>query len=161
MPDGWISIGLGLGGNLGDPAATIAKALHMLEDRGQVRIDAISRLYRTKPWGPVKQPDFANACAIGATHLAPHALLDEVKTIENALGRVAGERWGPRAIDIDILFYAGETRDTPDLVIPHKSLFERAFVLIPLAEIAPDLEIAGRSVGEAAAAVDASGVKPW
>ena len=107
------------------------------------------------------QPDFANACALGATDLAPRALLAEIKAVEALLGRAEGERWGPRAVDIDILFYAGAAFDAPDLVIPHQSLFERAFVLVPLAEIAPDLVIAGRRVGDVAAAIDRSGVAPW
>ncbi len=157
----WTAIGLGLGGNLGDPAATIARATETLRARGHVRIDLTSSLYRTAPWGPVAQPDFANACALGATDLAPRALLAEIKAVEAVLGRVEGERWGPRAIDIDILFYAGATVEAPDLVIPHQSLFERAFVLVPLAEIAPDLVIAGRRVGDAAEAIDGSGVVPW
>ena len=157
----WTAIGLGLGGNLGDPAATIAKALATLGARGHVRIDRVSSLYRTAPWGPVSQPDFANACALGATDLAPRALLAEIKLVEAALGRVSGERWGPRVIDIDILFYAGQSVEAPDLVIPHQSLFERAFVLVPLAEIVPNLVIAGRSVGEAASRIDCAGVSLW
>lgn len=159
MPE-WTAIGLGLGGNLGDPPATIRRALALLAERGHLRIDRVSPLYRTAPWGPVAQPDFANACALGATDLSPRNLLGEVKAVEALLGRVPGERWGPRAIDVDILFYAGETLDTPDLVIPHESLFERAFVLVPLAEIAPDLVIAGRSVAEAAGRFS-EGIAPW
>jgi 2-amino-4-hydroxy-6-hydroxymethyldihydropteridine diphosphokinase len=161
MAERWTEIGLGLGANLGDPPAAIRAALDALACRGHVRIDAVSSLYRTAPWGPVPQPDYANACALATTDLAPRALLAEVKSIEDELGRRPGERWGPRAIDIDILFYAGETLDTPDLIIPHDSLFQRAFVLVPLAEIAPDLVIAGRRIDEAAASVDGSGVTPW
>ena len=162
MPrDSWISIGLGLGGNLGDAPATIRAALACLDDRGHVEVGRVSSFYRTKPWGPVVQPDFANACALARTDLAPRALLAEIKAIETLLGRATSERWGPRVIDIDILFYAGATLDAPDLVIPHESLFERAFVLVPLAEIAPDLVVASRSVGDAAAAIDRSGVERW
>ena len=96
------------------------------------------------------------------TDLAPRALLAEVKAVERTLGRVDVERWGPRAIDIDILFYAGASLAAPDLVIPHASLFERAFVLVPLAEIAPDLVIAGRAVGEAASRCEGTaGVVRW
>ena len=157
----WIAIGLGLGGNLGDAPATISSALRVLAERGHVRVDKVSSLFRTAPWGPVPQPDFANACALGATDLAPRALLAEIKTVEALLGRVTSERWGPRAIDIDILFYAGETLEAPDLVIPHQSIFERAFVLVPLAEIAPNLTIAGRSIAEAASVIDKTGVMPW
>lgn len=130
----------------------------MLAARGHLRIGAVSSLYRTAPWGPVEQPDFVNACALATTDLAPRDLLTEVKGVEAALGRTTGMRWGPRAIDVDILFYAGDTVDTPELVIPHQSLFERAFVLIPLAEIAPQLVIAGRRIAEAAAACDSTGV---
>ncbi len=161
MGEGWTPIGLGLGANLGDAPAAISRALRVLEERGHVRVDKISSLYRTRPWGPVAQPDFANACAVGETDLTPHALLDEVKAVEIALGRVTTERWGPRAIDIDILFYDGAVLESSDLVIPHESLFERAFVLIPLAEIAPDLRIAERRIGDAADAVDRSGVRRW
>ncbi len=157
----WVAIGLGLGGNLGDAPATIASALRMLGRRGHVRVTTVSSIYRTPPWGPVAQADFANACALAVTDLAPHALLGEVKAVERALGREDGIRWGPRAIDIDILFYAGARVDATDLVIPHESLFARPFVLIPLAEIAPDLVIAGRRVGEAAAGCDGTGVGPW
>ena len=156
-----VAVGLGLGGNLGDPAASIVQALDLLAGRGHLLISAVSTILRTPPWGPVAQPDFANACALAETDLSPRDLLDEVKAVETLLGRLPAERWGPRAIDIDILFYAGSTVDAPDLVIPHASLFERAFVLVPLAEIAPDLVIAGRRVGEAAAAIDRTAIRPW
>ena len=161
VPDVWTEVAFGLGGNLGDAAATIGHAVARLVSRGHVRIDRTSSIYRTPPWGPVAQPDFANACALGTTDLPPRALLAEAKAVEILLGRVPGERWGPRAIDIDILYYAGATVDLPDLVIPHESLFQRAFVLIPLAEIAPDLVIAGRRIDGAAASSDASGVTRW
>ena len=161
MGERWIPIGLGLGGNLGDPAVAIRAALAALAAGGHVRVGAISSFYRTKPWGPVPQPDFANACALAATDLPPQALLAEVKRVEALVGRVPGERWGPRAIDVDILFYAGETHEADDLVIPHQSLFERAFVLVPLAEIAPDLVIAGRRIADAAAASDRASVGAW
>lgn len=162
MPDdGWTAIGLGLGGNLGDVERTIGSALSLLSDRGHIRLGAISSLYRTPPWGPVAQPDFANACVLAETDLAPRDLLAEVKAVETLLGRLDGERWGPRAIDIDILFYADETVDMRDLVIPHGSLFQRAFVLVPLAEVAPDLVIAGRRIAEAVTAIDTSGVRLW
>ena len=157
----WVEIGLGLGGNVGDAPAAIRVAIESLGARGRVHIGKVSSVYRTRPWGPVVQPDFANACALATTDLAPRDLLAEVKAVETLLGRQAGERWGPRLIDIDILFYTGDTVDTPDLVIPHESLFERAFVLIPLAEIAPDLVIDGRRVHEAAAAISSDGVTRW
>ena len=161
MPDVWTEVALGLGGNLGDAPAAIALALATLAERGHVRVDRTSSLYRTPPWGPIAQPDFANACALGTTDLPPGALLAEVKAVEILLGRTPGERWGPRAIDIDILYYAGATIDLPGLVIPHESLLARAFVLIPLAEIAPGLVISGRRIDTAAAAIDASGITRW
>jgi 2-amino-4-hydroxy-6-hydroxymethyldihydropteridine diphosphokinase len=161
MPERWVEIGLGLGGNLGDPPAAIRAALAELNAGGHVRVGAVSSIYRTKPWGPVSQPDFANACALAETDLAPRDLLAEVKRVEAHVGRVAGERWGPRAIDVDILFYAGETHAADDLVIPHQSLFQRAFVLVPLAEIVPDLTIAGRRIADAADASDRASVTQW
>lgn len=135
MAERWVEIGLGLGGNLGDPPTAIRAALDALAAGGQVRVGAVSSLYRTKPWGPVPQPDFANACALAETDLAPRALLTEVKRVEAMVGRVAGERWGPRAIDVDILAYDGVRRSDEKLTIPHARLNERAFVLVPLAEI--------------------------
>ena len=158
---GWVAVGLGLGGNVGDPPAAIAEALRCLEARGHVRLKAVSAVYRTPPWGPVAQADFANACALAETNLSPRALLGEPKAVETLLGRAPGVRWGPRRIDVDILFYADAALDAPDLVIPHESLFERAFVLVPLAEIAPDLVIAGRRVGDAASAVSGQGINRW
>ena len=157
----WIDIGLGLGGNVGDAPAAIAEALRTLEQRGHIRLGCVSAVYRTPPWGPVPQADFANACALATTDLAPRDLLAEIKTVETLLGRAPSVRWGPRRIDIDILFYAGATLDTPDLVIPHASLFERAFVLVPLAEIAPDLMIAGRRIADAAVTIATSDIRRW
>ncbi len=121
----------------------------------------MSRLYRTAPWGGVAQPDYANSCAIGRTDLAPLDLLDAIKRLERDLGRVDTVRWGPRAIDIDILYYGDETVQDERLVIPHRDLLNRAFVLIPLAEIAPDLVIGGRRVADAAREIASDGVKLW
>ena len=148
---------LGLGGNVGYAAATIAAALARLDDGG-VRIVARSSLYRTAPWGKTDQPPFVNACARAETELSPRALLDRILAAELDLGRQRGERWGPRTIDIDILDYDGLTLDQPGLTLPHPRLTERAFVLIPLAEIAADRVIAGRPVRDWATAIEASGV---
>ncbi len=148
---------LGLGGNLGDPALSIREALRRLEGRG-VEILLVSSLYRTAPWGPVPQPDFLNACAAGETELEPEALLLAAKAIERELGRVEGPRWGPRAVDLDILALGDLALDTPDLTLPHPRLTERAFVLVPLAEIVPDRVIEGRTVAEWRAETDGSGV---
>ncbi len=125
--------GIGLGSNLGDPAANVRAAIEALSEVGKVA--ARSRLYRTKPWGRVDQPDFCNAAAIVETQLAPRELLERLKALERRLGRKPSERWGPRAIDFDILFYDDMSLDEPGLQLPHPRLLERAFVLVPLAEI--------------------------
>jgi len=157
MPD----VGFGLGGNVGDPAAAIRAAVAALSVRGIAEIDKLSSLYRTAPWGGVPQPDYANACAVGRTTLAPLDLLDAIKHLERDLGRVDTVRWGPRVIDIDILFYGEMSMQDERLVIPHRDLLRRAFVLIPLAEIAPDLLIGGRRVADSARAIDAGDVRFW
>jgi 2-amino-4-hydroxy-6-hydroxymethyldihydropteridine diphosphokinase len=156
-----ITIGVGLGSNVGDSPAHIAAALHALCERDVMAVTAVSPLYRTAPWGPVAQDDYANACAIGVTELAPLALLDAVKRIEVDLGRVETVRWGPRVIDIDILFYGEEAYADARLILPHKDLFQRAFVLRPLADIAADRVIGGRRVGDAARERGDEGVRPW
>jgi 2-amino-4-hydroxy-6-hydroxymethyldihydropteridine diphosphokinase len=149
---------LGLGGNLGDPIAAIEAALQRLEAQG-VRITRRSRWYRTAPWGVTGQPDFVNLCVAAKTDLSARALLDAVQVIETVLGRERDMRWGPRTIDIDILAYGEMTIAEPGLDIPHPRMTERAFVLVPLLDIAPDYPIAGRPVREWAAAVDRSGVE--
>ncbi|WP_374309604.1 2-amino-4-hydroxy-6-hydroxymethyldihydropteridine diphosphokinase [Methylocella sp.] len=160
-PAGDVEIGLGLGSNIGDKPANIAAALARLDERGAVRITKVSSIYRTAPWGYLDQEDFANACALATTRLSPQALLAEVKGVEAEIGRTAGLRWGPRVIDVDILFYGDAEFESPDLMLPHKELFRRAFVLRPLVEIAPGLTLGGRSVTEAADALGADGVEPW
>ncbi|MGO9133949.1 MAG: 2-amino-4-hydroxy-6-hydroxymethyldihydropteridine diphosphokinase [Methylovirgula sp.] len=147
-----VEIGFGLGSNIGDKPANIRKALALLESRGVAKLTAISSIYRTPPWGYREQEDFANACALAETFLAPEALLAAVKAIEADMGREETLRWGPRLIDVDILFYGEAPMATDHLVLPHKELFNRAFVLVPLAEIAPNLKLGGRSIAEAAAA---------
>lgn len=126
---------LGLGANLGDPVATLREAKTRLGDIGTVT--AVSSLYRTPPWGGVDQPPFVNAALALETALDPDALLAALKALERNLGRVASVRWGPRAIDLDILDYEGVRRHDAVLTIPHARLLERAFVLVPLAEIEP------------------------
>jgi carboxymethylenebutenolidase len=158
MPD-VVQVGLGLGGNLGDPARQMARALAEIETREIGGVAATSSLWRTPPWGKLDQPPFLNACALIETQLSPHALLAALKTIERDLGRRAGERWGPRALDIDILFFGDHEIDDPDLVIPHRDLLRRAFVLAPLAEIAGDRKIHGTSVRDALAGVDVTGLQ--
>jgi 2-amino-4-hydroxy-6-hydroxymethyldihydropteridine diphosphokinase len=154
-------VGFGLGSNIGDKPENISKALKLLEERGIARLTAVSRIYRTPPWGVRDQGDFANACAIGETTLSPYELLAAVKKIEADMGREPTRRWGPRLIDVDILFLGDHTLDDPELTLPHKELFGRGFVLLPLVEIAPGLVLDGVPVAEAVSAVDVTGVRPW
>ena len=158
MPDPVIA-GLGLGANIGDSVATIARALDLVEARGIGRIVAVSSLWRTPPWGDVVQPDFRNACALVETRLAPHDLLRALKRIEADLGRTPAKRWGPRQIDMDILFHGEETCDDPDLTLPHRDMFHRAFVLAPLAEIAGDRIIGVTRVADALAQANCAGLE--
>jgi 2-amino-4-hydroxy-6-hydroxymethyldihydropteridine diphosphokinase len=144
---------LGLGANLGDPVATLREAKQRLRELGT--LTALSSLYRTPPWGVEDQPPFVNAALALETALGPEALLAALKALEGDLGRVATFRWGPRAIDVDILDYAGERRSDPVLTIPHARLYERAFVLVPLAEIEP----AFAAARDALPAADVAAVK--
>ena len=128
---------LGLGSNLGDRQDNLDRALDLLSQR--LRIRKISSIYDTEPVGNIDQPRFLNMVCQVYTTLAPMALLTVGKAIESKLGRVHGKSNAPRPIDIDILFYGDQVIETPELVIPHPQLHERAFVLIPLAEIAPDV----------------------
>ena len=152
----WIA----LGSNLGDPPAQLYAALERLRLAHGVHMLDVSGFYRTAPLGPPGQPDYCNAVCEIETALEPEALLDLLQGIERAAGRVRGrEQWGPRTLDLDILHVEGRTSDTPRLRLPHPELQRRAFVLVPLAEIAPELEIPGRGrVRELAEAIDKSGV---
>jgi 2-amino-4-hydroxy-6-hydroxymethyldihydropteridine diphosphokinase len=152
---------LAFGSNLGDSRALVARAIAMLTETPDIRLLARSSDYRTAPWGKTDQPAFINACIAVQTTLSPHALLGRAHAVERALGRDRAKetRWGPRTADIDLIAYEGVTLAAPDLTLPHPRLFERAFVLKPLAEIAGDLVVAGRSVRDAAAQIDAAGVE--
>jgi 2-amino-4-hydroxy-6-hydroxymethyldihydropteridine diphosphokinase len=150
---------LSLGGNLGDPARSMGAALRMLDADESMRVVVVSSLYRTPPWGKLDQPDFLNAAAEISTVLAPHALLDLCLDVERRLKRVREERWGPRLIDIDILVFGDRIIHETGLEVPHPRMLERAFVLAPLAEIAPDLTVDGRSVVERLAALDSAGIE--
>jgi 2-amino-4-hydroxy-6-hydroxymethyldihydropteridine diphosphokinase len=152
---------LALGGNIGDVRATFKRAIAMLCVNDAVQLVARSSDYRAPPWGVTDQPAFINAVIIVATLLPPRALLARAQDIERALGRdrAKEERWGPRPIDIDILAYDDLTIQEPELTLPHPRLFERAFVLMPLAEIASDRVVAGRRIDDALAALDASGIE--
>ena len=135
---------IGLGGNVGDPVATVGSALHALAGVPDSRVLRASRLYRTPAWGVADQPAFVNAAALLETALPARALLDELLAIERRFGRERRERWGPRILDLDLLLYADAIIDVPGLRVPHPHLHERAFALLPLLEIAPDAHIPGR-----------------
>lgn len=136
---------IGLGANLGDPVMTIESARSAVSRIADVRELAFSSLYRSTPMGPADQPDYVNAVMAVETTLAPLALLRELQIIETAYGRVrTGERWGPRTLDLDLLLYGDETIVSDVLTVPHPGIADREFVLYPLAEIAPDLDIPGR-----------------
>jgi 2-amino-4-hydroxy-6-hydroxymethyldihydropteridine diphosphokinase len=143
---------LALGGNVGDSRAILDRAVAMLCDGPDVRLLARSSDYRTAPWGVTDQAPFINLCIAVETSLAPHPLLARAHEVERALGRdrTREQRWGPRSADIDIITYDGVSLNDKDLIVPHPRLFERAFVLIPLAEIAPDLIVAGTRIADAA-----------
>jgi len=150
---------LGLGSNLGDRAALLAQALARLDGTSGIRVVAVSSLYATAPVGVEDQPEFFNAAAEIRTTLTPRELLAACLRVETELGRVRLARWGPRTIDIDILLF-GDLRLSEDAItLPHPRMRERAFVLAPLAEIAPGLAIDGKAAAEWAASVDGSGVR--
>jgi len=128
---------LGLGSNMGDRQENLERALDFLSQR--LRLQKVSSIYDTEPVGNVNQPRFLNMVCQVYTSLTPTALLTVGKAIESKMGRVSGKLNAPRPIDIDILFYGDQIVETPELVIPHLRLMERAFVLVPLAQIAPDL----------------------
>lgn len=150
---------IGLGGNLGDPLHQMGEALRRLDARPDIRVEAVSSVYRTPPWGKTDQPDFLNACAGLRTDLAPGALLTLCLETERGLHRERIERWGPRTIDIDLLDHDGRQMDSETLILPHPRMTERAFVLVPLAEIAPDLVIDGASVRLWQSRIDAGGIE--
>jgi 2-amino-4-hydroxy-6-hydroxymethyldihydropteridine diphosphokinase len=152
---------IALGGNVGDVRATFDAAIAMLCDGSDVRLEARSSDYRTPPWGVTDQPPFINAIIAVSTTLAPRALLTRTQACECALGRDRAheQRWGPRTIDLDILAYDDLVLNDATLTLPHPHLFERAFVLVPLAEIAPDRVIAGIRVRDALERVDTAGIE--
>nr|VFJ49576.1 MAG: 2-amino-4-hydroxy-6-hydroxymethyldihydropteridinediphosphokinase [Candidatus Kentron sp. FM]VFJ49877.1 MAG: 2-amino-4-hydroxy-6-hydroxymethyldihydropteridinediphosphokinase [Candidatus Kentron sp. FM]VFK16766.1 MAG: 2-amino-4-hydroxy-6-hydroxymethyldihydropteridinediphosphokinase [Candidatus Kentron sp. FM] len=135
---------IGVGANLGDPIATVRAALTALRELPKTKPSSVSNLYRTSPLGPPDQPDFINAVAAIHTGLSPFVLLSSLQSIEHRYGRIRDHvRWGPRTLDLDLLLY-GDSRITGEvLTVPHAGLNERAFVLVPLHEIAPDLVIPG------------------
>ncbi|EQD27014.1 2-amino-4-hydroxy-6-hydroxymethyldihydropteridine pyrophosphokinase [mine drainage metagenome] len=154
---------IGLGANLGQPEAQLRSAFSALDALARTHLQARSRLWRTPAWGPQPQPDYCNAAACLETTLTPRALLIELMGIERAHGRVRDAvRYGSRTLDLDLLLYGDACIDEADLQVPHPRLVERAFVLLPLAEIAPRLRVPGAnvSVSELLARVDAGACQP-
>ena len=152
---------IALGGNVGDVRATFQKAIANICGMAQGALLARSSDYSTPPWGDEQQAAFINACIEIETDLDPHALLFTLHRIEKKFGRdrASERRWGPRTLDLDLIAYDDVSIDKPELTLPHPRLFERAFVLVPLAEIAPDRVIAGCSVSAALARLSTAGIE--
>jgi len=147
-----------LGSNLGDPRQQLLDAMAALANLPDTRLLQRSRLYRTPPWGMLEQPPFINAAVELDTALSPHALLDAMLAIEQRAGRVRAERNGPRTLDLDLLHVDGVQLDDPQLTLPHPRMAERAFVLLPLHDIAPTLRLPGQAtVAELLARLDLAG----
>jgi 2-amino-4-hydroxy-6-hydroxymethyldihydropteridine diphosphokinase len=161
LMDLWYPAYIGVGSNLENPHAQVLRAFAELAKLPSTRVILTSPVYLSSPFGPVKQPDFANAVAGVLTQLAPRALLAGLHSVEAAQGRPEQrERWGPRVIDLDVLVYGRERLDDPQLTLPHPGIVERNFVLYPLADIAPDLDIPGLGrVTELKGRVSAEGLK--
>jgi 2-amino-4-hydroxy-6-hydroxymethyldihydropteridine diphosphokinase len=155
-----IRAAIGLGSNLDDPRQQVLGAMHALGGVPHTRLLRQSRLYSTPPWGLAEQPWFVNAAATLETGLSAAALYAALKDLEDAVGRRRdGPRWGPRILDLDLLLYGDQVIDTPSLTVPHPRMRTRAFVLVPLAEIAGDWPLpAGGTVAEACAALDPGGL---
>jgi 2-amino-4-hydroxy-6-hydroxymethyldihydropteridine diphosphokinase len=152
---------IALGGNVGDSRTILERAVTLLCDGDDVQLTARSSDYRTPPWGFKYQPPFINLCIAVETRLSPRDLLAHAQGVELKLGRDRAheKRWGPRTADIDIIAYDDLALAELGLTLPHPRLFERAFVLLPLAEIAPDRIIAGKKVREALAGLDTAGIE--
>jgi 2-amino-4-hydroxy-6-hydroxymethyldihydropteridine diphosphokinase len=155
------SVLIALGGNVGDVRATFEKAIANICGMAQAGLVARSSDYATPPWGDQDQARFINACIEIDTGLDPHALLFVLHKIERKFGRdrTMERRWGPRTLDLDMIAYDDLSIDKPELTLPHPRLFERAFVLVPLAEIAPDRLIGGRRVKDALVGLSTEGIE--
>lgn len=139
---------LSLGANLGQREVSIIEAMRLLQASEKIQLTAVSSLYETPPWGKLDQPAFINAAAAVKTELAPLEFLQICQRIEKQLGRQRHEHWGARTIDVDMLYIPGVTMDEEALKLPHPYMLQRSFVLVPLAEVAGDMVIAGKNVKE-------------
>jgi 2-amino-4-hydroxy-6-hydroxymethyldihydropteridine diphosphokinase len=152
---------LALGSNLGDRKANLRAAVERLASTrtGNIAIERVSAIYETAPVGVTAQPDFYNLVVEIRTDLPPRELLRECLAVESSLGRVRTERWGPRTIDVDVLWYEGASLEETDLTLPHPRMLERSFVLTPLAEIAPNLLLGGKTVAVRAGELGSEGIR--
>ncbi len=151
---------IALGSNLGDSLTILETALEILARTPGISLQAKSSWYKTPPLGP-PQPDYINGCALLQVQLTPPELLETLLKIETHFGRTRNQHWGPRTLDLDLLFFDNVILDTPTLQLPHPRMTERAFVLVPLAEIAPDWvePVSGKAIAQLLKAVDCSGVR--
>jgi 2-amino-4-hydroxy-6-hydroxymethyldihydropteridine diphosphokinase len=156
---GEVTAFLALGGNLGDRAAHLRAAVAGLGARPHTRVQAVSSIYETPPLGPADQPSYFNAVVQVATTLGPHELLAAGLALEQAAGRVRRERWGARTLDVDVLIYGDWQHHDERLTLPHPEMLGRAFVLVPLAELAPDLVLEGRTAAARVATIDTQGIR--
>ena len=158
----WQPVYIGIGSNVDDPTAQVRRAIAKLGEVAVSRVFAVSRLYGSRPLGPIVQPDFVNAVVGALTQLEARKLLAELQAIEISLGRpTRHQKWGPRVIDLDLLLYGRERASGGTLVLPHPGITERNFVLLPFADIAPDVEVPGCGrIGELAARVTREGIWP-
>lgn len=150
---------IGLGGNVGNVIKNIQSALGLFNKHNQIELLALSSVYKTPPWGNENQDWFLNACASIDTTLTAHELLSVCLDTEITLKRVRNERWGPRTIDMDVLMFGNQQIKDEKLEIPHPRMHERAFVLIPLKDIAPDIMLKGKTIQKWTELIDASGIE--
>ena len=151
---------IALGSNIGDKTVNINHAITLLTEHDDIRLLARSSDYRTPPWGKTDQDWFVNACIGVATSLSPHELLRRCLETEEEMGRKRAEKWGPRLIDLDVLLHGDAVLSDAELILPHPHITARAFVLAPLADIAPNILINGKSVLQWLAQIDKAGVEP-
>ncbi len=150
---------IALGSNIGDKFANMDRAIDILTRRGDISLVRRSRDFKTPPWGKTDQDWFANAAMSVATRLTPRELLDRCQSVEKEMGRVRVEKWGPRLIDLDVLVFGDHRIDEQDFVLPHPHLTERAFVLAPMADVAPDVIVKGKTVAAWLGDADMTGLE--